>query len=99
MGETQINKNAYRYFLITALVLLSLLFSAGCNAPKDQLSAFNSHFEAFDYEAAILFAEKKISKRKNPARDDLLWTLQAATVRRVSKDYQKSTERNVDGSD
>ena len=86
------NKNAYRYFLIPALVLLGLLFSAGCNAPKSQLAAFNAHFEASDYEAAILYAEEKISKREKPARDDLLWTLQAAAAERGSRDYQRSIE-------
>jgi len=86
------NKGTYRCFLVSVLVLFSLMFLIGCNAPKDQLAAFNSHFEASDYEAAILFAEKKISKHKDPARDDLLWILQAATAGRCSKDYQKSTE-------
>jgi len=101
------NKDVRCRFFIPVLVLLSLLFSAGCNAPKDQLIAFNRYFEASDYEAAILFAEKRISKhtkyemsaefaekkiakRKNPAKDDLLWALQAATAERAAKDYQKS---------
>ena len=86
------NNGEYHYSLVSVLALFSLLFSTGCNAPKDQLNIFNSHFEASEYEAAILFAEKKISNRKDPAKDDLLWTLQAAAAERSSKDHQKSTE-------
>lgn len=103
------NKDIRLRFFIPIFVLSGLLFSVGCNAPKDQLTAFNRHFEASDYEAAIVFAEERISrhtkyemsaefaekknaKLKNPARDDLLWVLQVATVKRISKDYQKSTD-------
>ena len=85
------NKDAHRCF-VSVLVLLGLLLFAGCNAPRDNLNTFNRQFEACDYNGSALFAEGKISKRKNPARDDLLWSLQAATADRMSKDYQKSTE-------
>ena len=85
------NKDTHRYF-VPVLILFSLLLSAGCNAPRDNLNTFNRYFEACDYNESALFAEGKISKRKTPARDDLLWALQAATAKRSSKDYQKSTE-------
>jgi len=74
------------------LALLILPFFAGCNAPKDQLAAFNGHFASSDYEASARFAEKKIKKRNNPKGEDLLWALQLGTVQRIQQDYAKSTE-------
>jgi hypothetical protein len=76
----------------TVLALLILPFFAGCNAPKGQLAAFNGHFLSSDYEKSALFAEKKISKKKNPKGEDLLWALQLGTVTRIQQDYTKSTE-------
>ena len=74
------------------LALIILPFFAGCNAPKDHLATFNGHFEGFDYENSALFAEKKISKQKNPKGEDLLWALQLGTVQRIQQDYAKSTD-------
>jgi len=78
--------------LLAILTLLILPFSAGCNTPKDHLKAFNTHFEASNYENSALFAQKKIGKQKNPKGEDLLWALQLGSVERIRKDYQKSTE-------
>lgn len=78
--------------IIIVLALLILPFFSGCNAPKSQLDTFNRHFEGFDYENSATFAEKKISKSKNPKGEDLLWALQLGTVRRIQQDYAKSTE-------
>ena len=78
--------------LFALLALSSLPFFAGCNAPKDQLSIFNKHFELSDYENSALFAQQKMSKQKNPTGEDLLWALQLATVERIRKNFQKSTE-------
>jgi len=74
------------------LALLILPFFAGCNSPQDQLAAFNGHFLSSDYEESAQFAEKKISKKKNPKGEDLLWALQLGTVQRIQQDYAKSTE-------
>ncbi len=78
--------------VFTILALLILPFFAGCNAPQGHLAAFNGHFERFDYEKSAQFAEKKISKKKNPKGEDLLWALQLGTVQRIQQDYAKSTE-------
>jgi hypothetical protein len=78
--------------LLAILTLLILPFSTGCNTPKDHLNAFNTHFEASNYENSALFAQKKIGKQKNPKGEDLLWALQLGSVERIRKDYQKSTE-------
>ncbi|MCP4256933.1 MAG: hypothetical protein GY774_05310 [Planctomycetes bacterium] len=77
-------------FAVSALLILP--FFAGCNAPKDQLDVFNGHFVRFDFEKSAQFAKKKISKRKNPKGEDLLWALQLGTVQRIQQDYIKSTE-------
>jgi len=81
-----------RPFLFAIFTLFSLSFSTGCNAPKDQLKVFNTSFEASNYDSAALFAEKKIIQRKNPDGEDLLWSLQLASVERIRQNYPKSTE-------
>ncbi|MHC4104941.1 MAG: COG3014 family protein [Planctomycetota bacterium] len=78
--------------VLAVLALLILPFFTGCNAPKGQLAAFNGHFLSSDYEKSAQFAEKKISKKKNPKGEDLLWALQLGTVTRIQQDYTKSTE-------
>jgi hypothetical protein len=72
--------------------LISLFIFAGCNAPKDQLNVFNTHFRNCDYQKSAEFAQSKISKGKRPAREDLLWALQAGSVERLRGNYQQSTE-------
>ncbi|MDT8300509.1 MAG: hypothetical protein RQ760_03430 [Sedimentisphaerales bacterium] len=78
--------------VFAALGILILPFFAGCNAPKGQLAAFNGHFLSSDYEKSAQFAEKKISKKKNPKGEDLLWALQLGTVQMIQQDYTKSNE-------
>ncbi|HBG78531.1 MAG TPA: hypothetical protein DDW84_06800 [Phycisphaerales bacterium] len=70
---------------------VSLVLVAGCNTPKEQLLMFDGHFEASNYQAAAAYAEKNIKNKTNPAREDLLWTLQAAAAKRALKDYAGST--------
>ncbi|MFA5251357.1 MAG: hypothetical protein WC454_02080 [Phycisphaerae bacterium] len=79
-------------FLFAILTLFNLPFSTGCNPPKDQLKVFNTSFDASNYDNCALFAQQKICKRKNPAGEDLLWTLQLASVERIRQNYPKSTE-------
>jgi hypothetical protein len=78
--------------VIFATLIFILTFFTGCNAPRDQLAAFNVYFENFDYENSACFAAKKISKRKNPKGEDLLWALQLGTVNRIQQKYTESTE-------
>jgi hypothetical protein len=81
------------YPLLFAILTLSILsFSIGCNTPKDNLEVFNTSFEASNYDSSALFAQKKIGQRKNPSGEDLLWTLQLATVERIRQNYPTSTE-------
>ncbi|MBN1804432.1 MAG: hypothetical protein JW837_04215 [Sedimentisphaerales bacterium] len=82
-------KNSVTFIFIISAVLP---FFAGCNAPRDQLAAFNGHFESFDYEHSARFAAGKIKKRKNPNGEDLLWVLQLGTVKRIQQEYAESTE-------
>jgi hypothetical protein len=78
--------------IFVILGLLSLSFFTGCNAPSGHLATFNGHFLSSDYESSALFAQKKISKSKNPKGEDLLWALQLGTVQRIQQEYTKSTE-------
>ncbi len=81
------------YPLLFAILTLSiLLFSTGCNTPKDNLKVFNTSFEASNYDNSALFAQKKIGCRKDPAGEDLLWTLQLGTVERIRQNFPKSTD-------
>ena len=74
------------------LTFFNLSFFTGCNAPKAHLKVFNGYFEGSDYENSALFAQKKISKQKNPKGEDLLWVLQLGSVERIRQNYVKSTE-------
>ena len=78
--------------LFAVLTLPSLLFSIGCNAPKDQLQTFNAYFEASNYDGSATFAQKKIKPRKNPGGEDLLWALQLGSIERIRQNYPQSTE-------
>jgi len=75
-----------RFFLF---VLLLPVF-AGCNAPKSHLSTFGEYFNSSDYEKSIEFAQSKISKSKNPKKEDLLWTLQLGTLERLRQNLRES---------
>ena len=75
-----------RFFLF---VLLLPVF-AGCNASKSHLSTFSGYFNSSDYEKSIEFAQSKISKSKNPKREDLLWTLQLGTLERLRQNHRES---------
>ena len=88
------NKSRFDTFLI--LISLSL-FIPGCNAPKDALTQFNASFRteamnSHDFDKAISLAQSKISKSKNPKREDLLWTMQLGSLERMNKNYIKSNE-------
>lgn len=75
-----------RFFLF---VLLLPVF-AGCNAPKSHLSTFGGYFNSSDYEQSIEFAQSKISKSKNPKKEDLLWTLQLGSLERLRQNLRES---------
>jgi hypothetical protein len=78
--------------LIFSAIVLSLSLVCGCNAPREQLIAYNKYFEASDFNSAANYATKNIKQRKNPDGEDLLWTLQAAAAKRILQDYNSSTQ-------
>lgn len=69
-----------------------LFVFAGCNAPKDQLMVFNEHFRNCEYQESIDFAQSKMSRGKNPNREDLMWALQIGSVERLRGNYEQSNE-------
>lgn len=73
------------------ILLCGLALVSGCNTPKEQLLVFDGHFESSNFQAAATFAEKNLKNKINPAREDLLWALQAAAAKRALKDYAAST--------
>lgn len=72
------------------LLVLPLFVFAGCNAPKSQLGTFGEYFRSSDYTKSIEFAQSKISKSKDPKKEDLLWTLQLGTLERLRQNYRES---------
>ncbi|MEN6385561.1 MAG: hypothetical protein ABFD79_10230 [Phycisphaerales bacterium] len=79
-----------RFMILLAAAWLPAI--CGCNIPKEQLIAFNKYYEASDFNSALIFAETKIKKGKNPSGEDLLWALQAASIKRDLQDYNASTQ-------
>jgi len=82
------NRDPVRYRFFIFILLLPVF--AGCNAPKGQLSTFGGYFNNSDYEKSIEFAQSKISKSKNPKKEDLLWTLQLGSLERLRQNYRES---------
>ena len=78
--------------LLIIAIAAGLPVICGCNMPREQLFTFNRYYETSDFSSALLFAEKNIKKRNNPSGEDLLWTLQAASAKRILKDYASSTQ-------
>ena len=76
--------------LCIPVVLLFCL--AGCNAPKSQLSEFNNYYRLSDFNTATEYAQSKIGKTEKPDGEDLLWSLQLASVSFQVDDHNKSTE-------
>jgi hypothetical protein len=80
-------------FHISIIILASLAMLAGCNNPKDRLATFNTYYETADYENSSLFAEQNLSLKEKPKGEDLLWSLQLASVERDRQNYPKSTQQ------
>lgn len=83
-----LNRLLKLYFVIFIALLLLL---TGCNAPKDNLTVFNRLYQSNDCQASYNYAQAKISKSKNPKAEDLLWTLQLASLERFNQNYAQST--------
>jgi hypothetical protein len=79
------------FFLALSCVLFAALV-CGCNSQRDKLETFNNHYAAGNYTDSSAFAEKQLKQRKKPKGNDLLWALQAGSVKRVQGDFAKSTE-------
>ena len=80
-------------FYISTILLASLAIFTGCNNPKNKLATFNTYYETADYENSSIFAEQNLSLKEKPKADDLLWSLQLASVERDRQNYQKSTQQ------
>ncbi|MEN8126560.1 MAG: hypothetical protein ABFR90_02020 [Planctomycetota bacterium] len=81
-----------RILTLSVVCFFSVFLLLGCNAPKSHLGKFNQFFEAGDFEQAGAFAEKKIRQKDTPGGEDVLWSLQVASIDRIEKNYAQSTE-------
>jgi hypothetical protein len=85
--------NKKRLFIPKFYLPLALLIClAGCNAPKSQLTVFNSYYRAADFNEAIIYAQSRIGRTAKPDGEDLLWSLQAAATELQIGDCNKSAE-------
>jgi hypothetical protein len=82
---------------VLRLIFISVMFLAGCNAPKNDLLRFNTAFKT-DYlsssnlEDSIQIAKSKTGKSKNPKGEDLLWAMQLGCLERISQNYKQSND-------
>jgi len=77
--------------LCCVTLVIPLFLLTGCNVPKDNLTVFNRLYQADDYQASYNYANAKISNSKKPKTEDLLWTLQLASLERFNQNYAQST--------
>ena len=78
-------------FRAILLAVLATLIVSGCNPQRDRLAEFDGLIASVKYDQSLDFSQKYIKDKPTPARNDLLWTLQAAAVQRLIKDHQAST--------
>lgn len=83
--------NLVRHLVLGALFVFFASTICGCNGQKNKLAKFNGYYEVGDYAECSEFLEKQFRKRKKPAGEDLLWQLQAGSVKRLEGDHQAST--------
>ncbi len=78
---------------LSGILVISIAFMlCGCNAQKGKLKIFNKHYNEGSFEKCNTFLEKQFHERKNPGGEDLLWALQAGSVKRLQKDTEASTK-------
>ncbi len=81
--------NFNKLFSVALLVVFSFLLF-GCNVQQGKLETFNEYYGIGDYARCSDLLGKQISQRKKPGTNDLLWALQAGSVKRVQGDYAGS---------
>lgn len=84
--------NLKKQLVSASLIIIFGCTLCGCNAQKGKLKIFNKHYEAGKYVECSEFLEKQLRDRKKPAGDDLLWALQAGSVKRLQKDSALSNK-------
>ncbi len=82
---------------ILHLLVVPTLFIVGCSASKSHVMEFNSSFktdyvESFNFAKSTQFAQSKISKGKNPKREDLLWSMQLGCLERIKQNHRQSND-------
>jgi hypothetical protein len=82
---------------ILYLLLILTLFIVGCSASKSHLMEFNSSFKTdyfgpFNFEKTTQLAQSKISKSKNPTKEDLLWSMQLGCLERIKQNHRQSND-------
>lgn len=76
---------------LTLIFLFFIPAFTGCNSARGDLDRFNEYVLGGNYENGGAFAESNIKACVGkPGCDDLLWTLQSASMERMQKRYEKS---------
>jgi len=74
------------------LILIAAICLPGCNPVRKDLETFNYRYETADYTRAGRFAQGKTGKGGKPSGNDLLWTLQKASVERAQLNHKESID-------
>ncbi|AQQ70653.1 hypothetical protein SMSP2_01009 [Limihaloglobus sulfuriphilus] len=65
---------------------------SGCNPTRSNLDKFNSSYTSGNYDDALSKAEKWVKGNETPAKNDVLWALNAGSVKMLLGDYEGSIE-------
>lgn len=84
-------------YYVLRLIFISVMFLAGCNAPKNDLLRFNTAFRtdslnSSNLDNSIQIARSKAGKSKDPKGEDLLWAMQLGSLERINQDYKQSND-------
>jgi hypothetical protein len=84
-------------YYVLRLIFISVMFLAGCNAPKNDLLRFNAAFRtdslnSSSLENSVQIAKSKSGKSKDPKGEDLLWAMQLGSLERINQDYKQSND-------
>ena len=85
-------KKKGRFIFKFCFVFGLLIFLAGCNVPKSQLAQFNDYYRTAQFDMAMTYAQCRIGKSEKPNGEDLLWSLQVASVKLQVGDANGSAE-------
>lgn len=80
----------HKIIIIICIPFLLSLF--GCNAQKDQMAMFDNMLVSSNLDQSACYAKSLIKSTRNPEAENLLWSLQVASIERLKADYTSSNK-------